>query len=77
MQEAVTTFKQAIHINPEWDQPYRNLAALFMEQNQPDQALTILQQGAERTKSAILAEDLAFVQSGMQSAQTEAKPEKP
>ena len=77
MQEAVAAFKQAIHINREWDQPYRNLAALFLQQHQPDQALAILQLGTERTQSAVLAEDLTFVRSGMQSAQTESKLENP
>ncbi len=59
--EAASAFNKVISIKPEWDNPYHNLATLYMNRNLQDQAIQVLQQGIEQTDSVSLVKDLATI----------------
>lgn len=58
---AVNAFNKTIEIKPEWEEPYRNLASIFLHGNERNKAVSILQQGVNKTNSPILVRDLAAI----------------
>ncbi|MDP2177155.1 tetratricopeptide repeat protein [Methylicorpusculum sp.] len=57
--EAIAAFNRVIAIKPEWENPYRNLAGLYINQKEQGKAVRILQQGIDKTGSLTLVSDLA------------------
>lgn len=57
--EAVAAFSKATEIKPEWENPYRNLAALHLNRKNTALAIDILKKGMAQSASTTLAGDLA------------------
>ena len=57
--DAEYSFKQVIAIAPAWSIPYRNLVRIRLEQQQPDAALAMVEEGYKKTDDTILGLELA------------------
>ncbi|CCE24648.1 tetratricopeptide repeat protein [Methylotuvimicrobium alcaliphilum] len=59
--DAVAAFNKSIDIKPEWENPYRNLAGIYLNQNHKTKAVEVLIKGIEKTASTTLTGDLVAI----------------
>ncbi|MEM7540198.1 MAG: tetratricopeptide repeat protein [Pseudomonadota bacterium] len=52
--EAIELFETASEISPQWSIPYRNLAGVYVARDDDDSAISVLENGIEKTKGAAL-----------------------